>query len=343
MLSDFRSRDGIYARIAEEASRKRRRLSQAGETLPPAAGGIKLDHGTTKMKEEGEGDEQRGSSAGDVCFAGSGPNTPRAPSPHAISESTPPSSRSRRAAAQAGESKRRRVATATLKAEDDDVAWDHKRVMDIHAFRADPTRFYQFAWLLFPSTALSGGESESQGDDRQDGVQPGPVHRWIRSLDLEGKLLRNYTQNIDGLEVQAGLVPEPAAAAAAGNDAPSTGKVIFCHGSFATASCLDCGWQVEGRAIAREVRERRVPRCGRCASDDGRAVRGKKGQGQGQMLRGVIKVCRPARPLLLALTPVSMEFRPHGSIDSRTSPSSTSPYRTSLLELGSATEKRATC
>ena len=42
-----------------------------------------------------------------------------------------------------------------------------------------------------------------------------------------GKLLRNYTQNIDTLEQEAGI-----------------SRVIQCHGSFATASCSVCKRQV---------------------------------------------------------------------------------------------------
>lgn len=38
-----------------------------------------------------------------------------------------------------------------------------------------------------------------------DKAHPGPTHRFIKTLDAKGKLLRSYTQNIDGLEERAGI------------------------------------------------------------------------------------------------------------------------------------------
>lgn len=38
-----------------------------------------------------------------------------------------------------------------------------------------------------------------------DRASPSPTHRFIAVLDSKNKLLRSYTQNIDGLEEQAGL------------------------------------------------------------------------------------------------------------------------------------------
>ncbi|KAH9858047.1 DHS-like NAD/FAD-binding domain-containing protein [Lenzites betulinus] len=39
-----------------------------------------------------------------------------------------------------------------------------------------------------------------------DGASPSPTHRFIKTLDTKKKLLRSYTQNIDGLEERAGLI-----------------------------------------------------------------------------------------------------------------------------------------
>jgi NAD-dependent histone deacetylase SIR2 len=38
-----------------------------------------------------------------------------------------------------------------------------------------------------------------------DKTHPGPTHRFIKTLDAKGKLLRCYTQNIDGFEERAGI------------------------------------------------------------------------------------------------------------------------------------------
>lgn len=39
-----------------------------------------------------------------------------------------------------------------------------------------------------------------------DRAEPSPTHRFIKTLDSKKKLLRSYTQNIDGLEERAGLL-----------------------------------------------------------------------------------------------------------------------------------------
>lgn len=54
---------------------------------------------------------------------------------------------------------------------------------------------------------------------------PTLTHRFLAHLHHERKLLRVYTQNVDGLELHAGIAPS---------------KVVQCHGSFASAKCIDC-------------------------------------------------------------------------------------------------------
>lgn len=46
-----------------------------------------------------------------------------------------------------------------------------------------------------------------------DNAQPSPTHRFIKTLDTKGKLLRSYTQNIDGLEERVGIVGSTSEAA----------------------------------------------------------------------------------------------------------------------------------
>jgi NAD-dependent deacetylase sirtuin 2 len=78
----------------------------------------------------------------------------------------------------------------------------------------------------------------------QDNYRPTPAHRFIRILEEEGKLIRNYTQNIDGLEKAANIQ-----------------KVVNCHGTFQTATCLSCGKKYELDDIKEEIRSGRVPYC----------------------------------------------------------------------------------
>ncbi|KAI6219818.1 Transcriptional regulator, Sir2 family [Aphelenchoides fujianensis] len=54
--------------------------------------------------------------------------------------------------------------------------------------------------------------------------KPSISHIFIRHLEMEQKLLRAYTQNIDTLEQVAGIE-----------------RRVECHGSFGAATCLDCG------------------------------------------------------------------------------------------------------
>ncbi|EDR05569.1 class I sirtuins SIR2 family protein [Laccaria bicolor S238N-H82] len=73
--------------------------------------------------------------------------------------------------------------------------------------------------------------------------------------------LQNYTQNIDTLETLAGVQ-----------------RVLQCHGSFATASCLLCRRRVPGLEIEADILRRTVPLCTVCnaPSSSAKKVRGKK-------------------------------------------------------------------
>ncbi len=59
--------------------------------------------------------------------------------------------------------------------------------------------------------------------------------------------LQNYTQNIDGLHTVAGVT-----------------RVLECHGSFVTASCVLCHRQVPGSEIEAEIMTQKVPLCSVC-------------------------------------------------------------------------------
>ncbi|KAL0481168.1 NAD-dependent protein deacetylase Sirtuin [Acrasis kona] len=55
--------------------------------------------------------------------------------------------------------------------------------------------------------------------------KPTSSHYFIKLLEDKSVLLRNYTQNIDGLEFKAGI---------------SRDKLVQCHGSYETATCVSC-------------------------------------------------------------------------------------------------------
>lgn len=108
-------------------------------------------------------------------------------------------------------------------------------MFDIDYFRINPRPFFQFAKTIYPGN-----------------YQPTISHKFIKCIEDHGKLLRNYTQNIDTLERQAGIR-----------------RVIECHGSFEKASCTSCKYTVDGMSIKPDVMSGIVPLCPLCRDRDG--------------------------------------------------------------------------
>lgn len=107
-------------------------------------------------------------------------------------------------------------------------------VFDIHFYRKNQAPFCQLASELWPGLRHS----------------PTLTHAFVALLDRKGLLLRNYTQNIDGLEVLAGV---------------SESKIVEAHGHFRTASCANCYNPYDGDACRKEiVTKMRAPKCRRC-------------------------------------------------------------------------------
>ncbi|EFR03720.1 hypothetical protein MGYG_09135 [Nannizzia gypsea CBS 118893] len=121
---------------------------------------------------------------------------------------------------------------------------DPQEVFDIEVFREDPSIFYSIAKDILPTEKRFS-----------------PTHAFIRLLQDKGKLLTNFTQNIDNIESAAGILPE---------------KMIQCHGSFATASCMDCKHQVPGEHLFETIRRGEIPKCERCQEKPPSKPRGLK-------------------------------------------------------------------
>ncbi|PGH16240.1 hypothetical protein AJ80_05263 [Polytolypa hystricis UAMH7299] len=109
---------------------------------------------------------------------------------------------------------------------------DPQEVFDIELFCEDPSIFYSIAKDILPNEKKFT-----------------PTHAFIRLLQDKGKLLTNFTQNIDNVEANAGILPE---------------KLIQCHGSFATASCTKCKHRVAGEEVFNEIRKGQIPLCVVC-------------------------------------------------------------------------------
>jgi NAD-dependent SIR2 family protein deacetylase len=82
-------------------------------------------------------------------------------------------------------------------------------VFDTRYFRRNPKPFFTFARELWPSGQF----------------RPTPSHYFIRVLAEQGLLLRNFTQNFDGLERIAGIPAK---------------RLIEAHGTFSSAECTEC-------------------------------------------------------------------------------------------------------
>lgn len=111
---------------------------------------------------------------------------------------------------------------------------DPQAMFDVSYFIRDPRPFFKFAREIYPGK-----------------FKPSRSHRFISLLQKTGRLLRNYTQNIDTLEQVAGIT-----------------NVIQCHGSFATASCFKCKHQVGCETIREDIFNQTIPRCPKCPPDE---------------------------------------------------------------------------
>lgn len=107
---------------------------------------------------------------------------------------------------------------------------DPQAMFDIRYFRRDQRPFFKFAKEIYPGQ-----------------FEPSRCHKFIQLIEHHGKLLRNYTQNIDTLEQVAGI-----------------NNVIQCHGSFAKATCMVCHHKCSSDDIKEEIMNQVIPMCPKC-------------------------------------------------------------------------------
>jgi NAD-dependent SIR2 family protein deacetylase len=114
---------------------------------------------------------------------------------------------------------------------------DPQAVFDVGFYRKKPKPFCMLARELWPGLRNS----------------PTLTHSFLKLLSDKGLLLRNYSQNIDGLEFLAGLPAE---------------ELVECHGHFRTASCIDCHKPADGKQVKDTiVKEGKTPKCKRCGGN----------------------------------------------------------------------------
>ncbi|XBW38435.1 hypothetical protein QEN19_004023 [Hanseniaspora menglaensis] len=112
---------------------------------------------------------------------------------------------------------------------------DAQDVFTLDVFLENPSIFYSIAHEILPP----------------DGIFS-PLHAFIKLLQDKGILLRNYTQNIDNIESFVGIEDD---------------KVIQCHGSFATATCVTCNYCIKGSDIYKYIRSNTIPLCPYCLEE----------------------------------------------------------------------------
>ena len=107
-------------------------------------------------------------------------------------------------------------------------------LFDLSFFQDEPGPFYAFAKNLY----YPKGENTK--------VEPSDSHKLLALLEKRKMLQRVYTQNIDGLEVEAGV---------------SNKKIVYAHGSLRWASCTRCQRKVSSEEIMPAIRQGAVARC----------------------------------------------------------------------------------
>merc|ERR1719295_542669 len=163
---------------------------------------------------------------------------------------------------------------------------DPQAMFDINYFRKDPRPFFKFAREIYPGQ-----------------FKPSPCHKFIRAIEKHGKLLRNYTQNIDTLEQVAGI-----------------NRAVQCHGSFATATCTLCKYQVQADEIKEDIFQQRIPYCPKCNSLASRAA---------EEDRPALAPPANNPPSALTESPLSSKSDPNPSVHSSQSGPSSGPMENS--------------
>ena len=112
-------------------------------------------------------------------------------------------------------------------------------MFDIEYFREHPESFYSFVMV---SLRLRSHAQELFPEQ----YMPTYTHYFIKLLNNKGLLLRDYTQNIDGLERQAGI--------------PDS-RLVESHGTMATCSCIQCKRPQKIEWFKKQIMSRIIPRC----------------------------------------------------------------------------------
>ncbi len=120
---------------------------------------------------------------------------------------------------------------------------DPQQLFETDTFLSMPYEFWEDVQPIIPrlATAISTGSAIVNTVP-----QFGAVHAFLNVLQSKEKLLTTFTQNIDGLELAAGIEEQ---------------KTINCHGSWDTATCVTCKGTVSANQYLPVVHEGLLPLC----------------------------------------------------------------------------------
>ncbi|KAJ9084577.1 NAD-dependent protein deacetylase sirtuin-2 [Entomophthora muscae] len=106
-------------------------------------------------------------------------------------------------------------------------------IFDIDYFPEHPEAFFELASELYPGA----------------NYRPTWSHYFISLLAQKGLLLRNFSQNIDGLEHEAGIPSE---------------LLVEAHGHFRTSTCLSCRASIDTNQVKQRILDKKIPKCNVC-------------------------------------------------------------------------------
>ncbi|KJA25853.1 hypothetical protein HYPSUDRAFT_160442, partial [Hypholoma sublateritium FD-334 SS-4] len=170
---------------------------------------------------------------------------------------------------------------ALVKEQYPDVVLKGRDLFDAALFR-DPTStavFYTFIAQLKRSI---------------DAAEPAPTHHFIKTLDTKKKLLRSYTQNIDGLEARVGLLGSSC------HEAKSTrGKTkirvkdirnVQLHGDIHRVRCIACSADYPcSEEYLQLFQSGKAPECPECLSrSEARIARSARAIRVGSLRPGIV-------------------------------------------------------
>ena len=135
---------------------------------------------------------------------------------------------------------------------------DPQQLFYRETFEDNPKAFWDDVSPIIPRL-IQGQILSNDGSESRRAIEAVPryskVHSFFDLLQSKGKLNTIFTQNIDALELAADIEPD---------------RIVACHGSWDTATCLSCDGTIQANDYLPVVLDKKLPlcSCGRPVPDD---------------------------------------------------------------------------